>query len=231
MYLLSMLFAVCFSVVAVARSPFSSTVRGISIDNTHLIETKGTAKILRGSAPNGKFSELVEFGVTRVLVFKNELKNEVRDEVTALTDAGLRSKDIHQIAFKWKDLPDGETVCRQVVEGLRILEGAAQNGEKLFFHCTVGEDRTGLLAGLFRMHYHGWKMRKAFDEEMCRWGYAEGDEQKPKKVVRQIQSELTPVFAQFAVWIEAGDLTDLNPRICRGVEFSPSSLRCPRKTK
>ena len=99
-----------------------------------------------------------------------------REEVTA--------EDVKSIAFPWKGYPDFKTPCRQTVQGLRFLVGHAQRGMKVYFHCTVGEDRTGELAGLYRMLAEGLDASTAFHGELCEGGYSAGNPQKPYNGVK-----------------------------------------------
>lgn len=185
-------------------SPFNSTVPGITIRNTHLVAS-AEGEVIRGMSPSGKTSELAARGVTDILIFKNEIRNEVQKEIAELQENGFTPDRIHVIPFRWKELEGYRTACEQLLTGLQILERAYRTPERsVFFHCTVGEDRTGLLAGLFRMVEQGWSARKAFDQEMCAHGYEAGDGKKPWKVVSAIRTELTPVFLALATLIEDG---------------------------
>ena len=49
-------------------SPFPSTVKGITINNTHQVGSFN--KIYRGQAPLGKIEQLSDFGITDILIFK-----------------------------------------------------------------------------------------------------------------------------------------------------------------
>lgn len=197
-------------------SPYSSTVPGISIKNTHRV-ANAEGEVLRGMSPVGKTDELIRHGVTDVLIFKNEIKDEVKREIAELQENGITPDRIHVIPFRWKDLESYPTACEQIIEGLKLLETAYRTPERsMFFHCTVGEDRTGMLAGLFRMVEQGWNARKAFEQEMCAYGYEAGDAKKPWKVVSAIRAELTPVFLVLATLIEDGVIApgQLDASVC-----------------
>ena len=76
------------------KSPFKSSVEGINIPNTHDVEGDGT--ILRGMAPFGHISELVEADVTDILIFKHQTRGEVDKEIKLLKEAGYSSSNIHR---------------------------------------------------------------------------------------------------------------------------------------
>jgi hypothetical protein len=194
-------------------SPFPSTVSGLSIPNAHLVE-KGRGSVYRGMAPNGHVAELHDHGITDVLIFKENVGNDVNDEHAELQANGfpvaahLQDPGVHQIPFLWDQVPSFANDCGQIVEALWLLENRLhRKGTSVFFHCTVGEDRTGLLAGLFRMVNERLSTRETFDREMCPHGYEAGNPQKPDWVNTTIRKALTPVFLKVATLIEKHKLT------------------------
>jgi protein tyrosine/serine phosphatase len=50
-----------------------------------------------------------------------------------------------------------------VVGALRTLRSETRTGPTLL-HCTLGADRTGLVAALYRMIYQGWSKEDALEE-------------------------------------------------------------------
>ncbi|MFO0678252.1 MAG: hypothetical protein U0169_17075 [Polyangiaceae bacterium] len=201
-------------------SPFASTVTGISIPNTHVVGVAGNG-ILRGMAPrnDAELRSLVDAGVSAVLVFKNQTGtgHDVADEMRDLVAAGLDADDVVNVPFQWKDLTGFRETCEQTVEGLAFLRSRIDAGKKTFFHCTVGEDRTGYLAALHRMLDEGGDAKTLFEEEMCERGYGSGNPTKPyRAVVEKLDSELTPVYTKMAFLIRSGALTktNLDPSVC-----------------
>jgi hypothetical protein len=187
-------------------------VPGIDIPNTHELG-RGAGAVLRGSAPTSEvyIGQLKTFGVTDVLIFKNPAsakKDEVADEVQRLKEAGYADARVRNIPFKWTGLGPFQQTCEQTVDALSYLRDVYDTPKRaVFFHCTVGEDRTGYLAGLFRMLVDGWPVEQAFQQEMCRNGYEAGDPHKPAQVVNQIRAELTPAYLRMAFLISNGMLT------------------------
>lgn len=203
------------------ESPVPSSVPGISIPNTHEVG-RGRGLVLRGGAPNtdARAAELKAYGVTDVLIFKHRAfrdRDEVAEEVGRLKAAGFDETQISSVPFRWKYMGPFRTDCEQTVEALRRLKAAYDTpGKVLFFHCTVGEDRTGYLAGLFRMLMEGWSLWDSFDRELCRQAYGSGNPRKPARVVQHIRDGLTPTYLKMAYLIETGLLRaeDLDPAAC-----------------
>lgn len=177
-------------------SPFSSTVTGLSIPNSHIVSQHSGGRIIRGQAPkNYEIDELVSLGVDRVLIFKNETKNEVTTEISQLKVKGFRSSDILHVDMPWKDISDFQNVCEMTIDSLEFLEESVRSRKTTFFHCTVGEDRTGYLAGLWGLWNGEFRsVNEAFSDEMCQRGYESGDRKKPYAVVKAVRAHLTPAF-------------------------------------
>ena len=210
-----------------AFATFDSTVEGLTIENTHLLDGQ---LILRGSQPLKKTAELKDWGIQSVLIFKNPTKlepekNEVLKEQQALDALGIAH---HQIDFRWKNLASPELACRQVIKALDYLASNKAAGIVTYFHCTVGEDRTGLLAGMWRMLNDGFSELRAWREEMCAHGYADSNRAKPSAVATAIHQELTPLFRALAAKVRAGELNlqNLNPEVCTGLVLKPSKRTC-----
>ncbi len=198
-------------------SPYESSVDGISIANTHEL----AEGVLRGAEPGGKIQELVDYGITDVIIFKHQTRNEVDAELAGLEEAGITG---HHIPFRWKDLVSLEDACGQVVEALKIIKSVRRAGGSVFFHCTVGEDRTGILAGLFRMQEEGISSEEAWEEEMCPRGYADGNRNKPAHVFGAIHESLTPLFLAMAARLEAGKT--LTASACANLDFDVPAKTC-----
>lgn len=173
--------------------------------------------VLRGAQPLGKAVDLKEAGVTQVLIFKNDTKGEVEREKAELLEAGFSAKNIHHIPMGWKDV-DLDLACEQTVKALQTLIKASKAQESIFFHCTAGEDRTGMLAGLFRMATEGIKTDEAFQNEMCDRGYSDGNPNKPGNVTGAIELGLTPLFMALAERIEAGQ--KITKKLCQDLELN-----------
>lgn len=192
------------------ESPFPSTIEGISIPNSHFV-AKEKGYLLRGMMPMTRKQawELSRYGVTHVLVFRNDSEGEsaFKDEQRRFRRIpGIKS--LEQIEFPWKKVYDYKKACRQSLQALRLIRTVLQTpGDGMFFHCTVGEDRTGYLAGLYRVIFENQDGREVFKREMCHHGYAEGDYRKPKEVAATIHRNLTPLYLKMLQLIEAGAIS------------------------
>lgn len=188
-------YVISLSAYSGLKSPFKSTVSGISINNTHAIGKQN--KIYRGMAPLGKVQELKDFGITDILIFKNQTKDEINQEYDEIQS--LYNPTVKQFDFLWHDFISYQESCQQVIEALKyIREVHFSPNRKLYLHCTVGEDRTGMLAGLWRMLSQKWSLRKTFYYELCERGYENGNGNKPDYVVNEIRQDLTPLFLYMA---------------------------------
>jgi protein-tyrosine phosphatase len=184
---------------------------------------KGTDKIYRGRAPRAsEMKELVQKGITSVLIFKNQIKSEVSDETQQLTDAGLDPKKIYNIPFQWKDIASEKEACEQVIDALSILQKVEESAQdRILFHCTVGEDRTGLLAGLMSQLMGTESTESSFDNQMCAKGYAGGNPNKPRNVSAAVDKFLTPLYYKISKMIKSGQISakSLNRKVCKDVEI------------
>jgi hypothetical protein len=189
------------------ESRFFSQVPGLSIANARLVGG-GLGDVIRGAEPIGHAMELVRRGVTDVVIFKNDTRGEVAEEIAELTAAGIPRRRILAIPFRWRDLPAFRISCEQTIAALKVLVASYLTTDRVaYFHCTMGEDRTGYLAALFRMMISRDSLRQVFQEEMCDYGYEAGDPTKPRQIVRQIRKELTPLFLKMAKLVESNVLS------------------------
>ncbi len=212
------------------RSPFPSSVDGMSTPNAHYVDSNH--QVIRSMAPNST-DELISMGIDEVLIFKKQSRKEVDYEIIDLAKAGYSKSSIHHIPFLWKGIRSYKKSCSQVVSALQIINEAVRNNKKILFHCTVGEDRTGVLAGLWKMLDQKWSLKQAFYYEMCENGYGAGNPDKPSKVYNAIRKELTPLYVYMANLIEEGilSLDNLNPDICMEPRITSSDLKCRRSSK
>lgn len=190
-------------------SPFAPTIAGIRIPNAHAVGSSGL--VVRGMAPrdDDDYQDLLTAGVAAVLVFKNQTGtgHDVADEIQELKSRGLAASRVVNIPFKWKDLGSFEETCKQTVEGMKFIATNAAANKKVFFHCTVGEDRTGLLAAAHRLaNEPGLGADKAWDEEMCERGYGGGNPLKPAFVKGQLEAGLTPFYQKISWMIATGKI-------------------------
>lgn len=200
------------------KSPIPSSITGVELPNAHYISQ--SKNLIRGMAPKGYYDELLSLGVSKVLIFKKQSRKEVDQEIETLKELGFSNSDILHIPFLWHDFESQEVACEQTVKALNFMIENEREGETVFLHCTVGEDRTGHLSGLYRILKENWTMTKAFKEEMCERGYGRGNKNKPSYVVGEIRSDLTPIFLKMAKILKGKYQPGkkLSPKLCEGIE-------------
>jgi hypothetical protein len=175
----------------------SGTVAGLSIPNSHVVTQTESQQVFRGRAPTNKqMQELLDLGVRQFVIFKNDVRGEVTQEIADLKRLGVPAENIKSIPFPWKDIRNFKEVCEMTITALQTIENATAKGESIFFHCTAGEDRTGYLASLWTL-WSGAKTsaRESFKQDMCAHGYEAGNPHKPyREVVAKIRETLTPTY-------------------------------------
>ena len=215
---LAAVFACAGNARAELRSSLPSDVPGITIPNAHIVAKGVYGTVMRGQAPSREeVRQLKDYGITDLLIFKNQTNKEVDQEIAWLAAAGYSADRVTAVPFLWKDLGPFKQTCEQTIGALNVLLKAYNTpGRAVFFHCTVGEDRTGYLAGLFRMLVSGWDTDRSFSQELCKNGYEAGDPKKQDKVVQLIRAELTPAYLKMASLISGGVLTSsrLDVSVC-----------------
>ncbi|MES2769184.1 MAG: tyrosine-protein phosphatase [Bdellovibrionota bacterium] len=195
-------------------SPFPSEVENLNIPNSHIIEDK-SGTLIRGMRPRTyqDISELLNIGITDVIVFKDsKLEDKTTEqEITMLEKAGMKRKNITVIPFRWKEAESFETACLQTMEALTLMREVAQSNDRnLFFHCTVGEDRTGYLSAMYRILYQGIDPVDAWKNEMCENGYAEGNPQKPAEVVAEVHKNVSVIYQKMLHKVRFGYISGKN---------------------
>ena len=117
-----------------------------------------TPTLYRGAQPRKHgFEALAKMGVQIVVDLRGNRKGE-RKEVTRL---GMRYVPLHwQCSFP-KD--------RVFAEFLTLIQKSP--GKKIFVHCRVGDDRTGMMIAAYRMADEGWSAEQAM-EEMKKYGFS-----------------------------------------------------------
>jgi len=117
-----------------------------------------TPTLYRGAQPRKHgFEALAKMGVHIVVDLRGNRKGE-RQEVTRL---GMRYVPMHwQCSFP-KD--------RIFAEFLTLIR--KNPGKKIFVHCRVGDDRTGMMIAAYRMAFEGWSAKQAM-VEMTKYGFS-----------------------------------------------------------
>jgi hypothetical protein len=97
----------------------------------------------------------------KALVARKGLRAVVNLRATRSDDALTQGLGLRLFHF---GMPAWHTEREDVVGALRTLRSETRSGPALL-HCTLGSDRTGLVAALYRMLlYHGWSKQEALAE-------------------------------------------------------------------
>ena len=209
------------SVFAGMTSNMPSSFEDTGIPNSHLLSDN----VIRGMAPRNQkdMQKLLDLGVEKFLMFKIDTNGDIAKEIETLSNLGVPAKNMLHLEFPWKDITDYVPVCEMTVDALNMIKTSESKNQKIFFHCTVGEDRTGYLAGLYKI-YRGDNetVKEIFDGEMCDHGYEAGNPNKIYSVVKKVREALTPAFLGMVKIIEANPGKKLTKAMCKG--FTPPKV-------
>ncbi len=214
-------FVTVFKAQANLSSPYTSSVSGLTIPNAHIVTEHSRSFVIRGQAPGvSGIDQLLSMGVERVLIFKNDTKGEVQKEIVELKRKGLSDQDILHISMPWKEARDFQSLCEMTLESMKFLEESVRTRRSVFFHCTMGEDRTGYLSGLWSLWSGEIKdVNQAFREEMCAKGYEAGNLNKPHFVASAVRETLTPTFVKMVQLLGEARM--------KGLKLN--QIRCPKE--
>jgi tyrosine-protein phosphatase SIW14 len=111
------------------------------------------AGLYRGGQPERiGFEYLKKNGFKTVINLRTE-----NDEEKIVKELGMKYVHIPVTIQPWSKIPDGA-----IEEYFKVLSDPANY--PIFFHCRRGADRTGALAGLYRISAQGWEPGKAYSE-------------------------------------------------------------------
>lgn len=114
-------------------------------------------KLFRGAQPKkGGFEELAKMGVQIVVDLRGDRKSE-RDEVTRL--------GMQYVPMYWQCSFPKDKIFAAFITLIRT-----NPGKKIFVHCRVGDDRTGMMVASYRMAEEGWSAERA-EKEMIEFGF------------------------------------------------------------
>jgi tyrosine-protein phosphatase SIW14 len=116
-----------------------------------------TTTLYRGGQPSKEgFHTLAKMGINIVV----DLRGSRDSERKLVTHLGMR-----YVAMPWEcSFPKDKTFA----QFLRLIQ--ENPGKKIFVHCRVGDDRTGMMIASFRMAREGWSAERA-EKEMEKFGF------------------------------------------------------------
>lgn len=118
--------------------------------------------IYRGSAPEtaADYDCLRRHGIRTVLDLRKYNGAARATERQALSCRGIAYRHVPMGFFPRRD--------NSVERSLAII--ANRKLQPVFMHCKLGEDRVGLVVGMYRVRYQGWSPQSAYNE-MLRNGF------------------------------------------------------------
>jgi protein tyrosine/serine phosphatase len=118
--------------------------------------------LYRGAQPVGiEFKQLEDLGIRAVMSFVSKPAQVVEEE----------RKQVEELGMKFFSFPMGAYVGPKKETLAAIFEelGREENWP-IYIHCNNGRDRTGLITGLYRVHFDFWNADAAY-REMKNKGY------------------------------------------------------------
>jgi tyrosine-protein phosphatase SIW14 len=142
---------------------------------------KITDVFYRGAQPKEMgFSELKKLGITTIVDLRGEDRERITWERKLAESLGMRFVNIP--VSGWSAPTD-----EQVVQFLSLLR--SEPGQKVFVHCRLGEDRTGVFTAVYRMAFEKWSAEQAM-KEMYFFGFNGFWHPAMKSFVRDFPSRL-----------------------------------------
>jgi protein tyrosine/serine phosphatase len=132
---------------------------GMEIDK-NLIPDFGevTPTLYRGGQPKEHgFQALAKMGFQIVVDLRGDRDNE-REEVTRL--------GMQYVSMSWQCSFPKDSIFADFITLIRT-----NPGKKIFVHCRVGDDRTGMMVAAYRMAEEGWSAERA-KKEMASFGFS-----------------------------------------------------------
>lgn len=114
-------------------------------------------QIYRGGQPETKadYDRLQQMGIKYVFNLRDDYDDIVREQ------RELEKRGMVLLSYPMNpwDTPDAKTVKYMLYQ---IAEAQKTGG--VFVHCHHGKDRTGVIMGLYRIHFQRWDRMKAYSE-------------------------------------------------------------------
>ena len=117
---------------------------------------KLNGSLYRGSQPNAEgFEQLKKLGVTTIVDLRRQHPGAVKKERQRVEALGMHF--VYIPASGWSPPTDDE-----LVQFFSFLQQHPK--EKLYVHCWLGDDRTGVFLAAYRIVFEHWTAEKAFQE-------------------------------------------------------------------
>lgn len=146
--------------------------------------------LYRGGQPKGEgVEELKKLGIDTIVDLRGELHGVIENERQRAESLGMRF--INLPGSGWETPKDGE-----MARFFALVREEPRR--KIFIHCWLGGDRSGMFIAAYRMAFEGWTPEQAI-QEMRRFHYLEFWHPNMKKYVRDFPRRLahSPELAAF----------------------------------
>jgi protein tyrosine/serine phosphatase len=118
--------------------------------------------LYRGAQPHAEgLQQLKRLGITTIIDLRGEERGKIDWERKQAEALGIRF--IHLPVSGWSTPSD-----EQVAQFFSMFRGNSH--EKVFIHCRLGEDRTGVFVASYRMAFDHWSSEQAL-AEMVSFGF------------------------------------------------------------
>ena len=125
--------------------------------------TQVTSTIYRSAQPQSAadFEQIMSLGITAII----DLENESGESPWEKAQWMHYSDEINFHSFPLSSLfPPKADIIDQILKTMYLTP----NHEKILVHCLHGQDRSGLICGLYRRKYQGWSRCAAWREMLDR---------------------------------------------------------------
>lgn len=145
-------------VTVLSASAFAVSPGDLPLENFIQVDTG----LYRSAAPAGAqvINQLAQAGIKTIIDLQQNREKDYYEEANA-TEAGIRYIARPMTSNRRNTTPYVRSILKLVAD---------KSSWPLLVHCKHGEDRTGLIIGLYRVVYQGWKPQDAWNE-MLELGY------------------------------------------------------------
>ena len=112
--------------------------------------------LYRGAQPVGiEFEQLENFGIRSVMSFVSKPATVVEEERKVVEQLGMKFYSFPMNAYLGPN--------EQTLQAIFAELGRSENWP-IYIHCNNGKNRTGLITGLYRIHFDYWSADSAYRE-------------------------------------------------------------------
>ncbi len=150
-------FASCVAAASHARVPVEQS---LTSERLHISGVRDAGKVndflYRGAQPNDKaFEELQALGITTIVDLRGERHGLIRKEQKYAESLGMDFLNLP--GNGWMPPPD-----QQVAQFFSLMQETPKR--RVFLHCWLGGDRSGVFIAAYRIAFDGWTPDEAIRE-------------------------------------------------------------------